>query len=711
MLKVGIIGTGIVAREHAHAIAMVPNAATLAAAADTSPERLAEFGKTFGVSRRYGSAAELIADPQVDLVTVATPPSAHEESVIAALEAGKYVLCEKPLAQSLASAERIAAAAARRPGRLSVSYQLRYAPQYRRMLWLIKNGWIGEVEVAVVERHGYIPHSVVGKGGWWGAWDIAGGGVLMTQMIHELDTMIQAMGVPRSVSAEMDTRYTAIESEDWVEAVVRFDGKRIARCAGSVNSGQMRGGLTIKGSGGSISPGTLALNDPSRLAEAVGAGDAALPDTRSPSMWLPARALRKFARKFGTGEKQVLTGHAMLYSDIVRSIAASGPLPIPASEAMKSLQLCAGAYEAAITGKEVTLPLGASATTFGGVSKASYETRKRPESKPRPVVVLPKSSVVCIGLIGLDTTHAVTFTKLLHDPGDPFHIPGARVVAAYPGGSSDMNISISRVPGFTSELQNRYGVPIVDAPEKVADASDLVFILSSDGRTHPGLFRAVAGGKPVFVDKPFAVSAADAERIFALADDTKTPVFASSAFRYADDLVAALKSIRAGGERIKSCRIRTWLPIEPTQGRYFWYGVHGAEMLLATMGQGVAAVEAKGDANQDTINVWHDDGRESCIVGARVDQTFHVSIETERRRLEIDLASSSASLSARMLWSALDVLTQGRFPRIWRATEVGSVSGNRPGRDLDPTSAETMEVVRLLDAAQRSYSSRQKVTI
>ena len=155
-MKVGIIGTGAIAREHARAIATVPASATLVAACDVSPAQLAAFADDFGVARTYSSFVELIADPNVELVAVATPPAMHEEAVIAALEAGKFVLCEKPLAHSLASAERIAAAAAKHPGKLSVCHQLRFDPRYRRMLWLANNGWIGEIQEAVVERHGYI---------------------------------------------------------------------------------------------------------------------------------------------------------------------------------------------------------------------------------------------------------------------------------------------------------------------------------------------------------------------------------------------------------------------------------------------------------------------------------------------------------------------------------------------------------------------------
>ena len=89
---------------------------------------------------------------------------------------------------------------------------------------------------------------------------------------------------------------------------------------------------------------------------------------------------------------------------------------------------------------------------------------------------------------------------------------------------------------------------IMDTPEDVAEACDLVFILASDGRLHPALFRAVAGrGKPVFVDKPFAVSASDAKEMFTLAAETGTRVFASSAFRYADGLVNCAEFDPASG--------------------------------------------------------------------------------------------------------------------------------------------------------------------
>src|SRR5262249_2365180 len=155
----------------------------------------------------------------------------------------------------------------------------------------------------------------------------------------------------------------------------------------------------------------------------------------------------------------------------------------------------------------------------------------------------------------------------------------------------------------------------MDTPEAVADVCDLVFILASDGRLHPGLFKTVAGhGRPVFIDKPFAISTHDAREIFEVARNTRTPVFGWSGFRYCDGLVAALGEIRDAGEKVKSCVVRCWLPIQSTQGRYFWYGIHGAEMLVASVGDDIDEVEASAASDEDVIIVRHGDNRESRII-------------------------------------------------------------------------------------------------
>ena len=718
MLRIGIIGTGLIAKEHAQAISMLSGVARVVAAADVNLGRLESFCKDFPVAKCYENPSDLIADREVDLVAITTPPAVHEVLTVTALDADKYVFCEKPLAHSLASAIRIAEADARHPGRLTVSHQLRCDASFRRLVWLCRNNWIGDIQSASVERHSYIPPAGQGKNSWWGSWETAGGGVLITQLIHEIDLLLLVMGSPVSVSAVMDTRYTGIKSEDYVEATIRFESGSNARCVASVNSGHLGGGFTIHGSTGTVGmPWNFTTNNPSHASRAIEELDRALPDTCPASSSLLNRVSRSFARRLGVKANPPLTPHAHLYQQIAQSIQSGKPLPISPAEALGPLELCFAAYESALSGKEVRLPLNSSSTVYMGVSKEQYEERScSREQTDRKVIqtsaTRPNDNAVRVGIVGLDTTHASTFASILHDANNPFHIPGAKVVAAYPGGSPDMPISISRVSGFTNELRDNYGIAILNSVEDVAEVCDLVFILAADGRTHPSLLRRVASfGKPVFVDKPIATSASDAQDMIALAAEAGVRVFASSAFRYADGLVEALNSIREAGEQVKTCTVHYWLQIQETQGRYFWYGIHGAEMLLAIMGQGVREVEASGNAELDCITVWHDDERQSTIKGSTSNGMFQVNIETDKRKLNIDLSSSMPSLSARVLWAALDVLTDGRYPRLWSATPVGSVSGPRPARTFDPDNSETLEIVRLLDAAQQSHSLRQRILV
>jgi perosamine synthetase len=386
MLRVGIIGTGIVANDHARAISLTGGAATLVAAADIVPERLQCFCDAFDVPRSYRDAAKLIADADVDLVAIATPPSAHESQVLMALNGRKHVFCEKPLAHSLASAVRIAEAEHRHPGQLSVSYQFRYDTPFRRLLWLCQNGWIGEIQSALVARHSHIPNYDHRKDTWWGSWDVAGGGVLVTQLIHELDFLLLTMGRPMSVSADMDTRYTRIESEDYVEATIHFEGGRIAQCFASVNSGYLGGGFEIKGSYGTVGlPGGFSADGRGWLSEAIRAVDRALPDTRPAYASIFSSGLARLGLR-GLKNKPELTPRARLYLEIARSFENGTSLPVCANEALSSLELCMAMYESAITGSEIELPLGPKSAVYNGVLKELYDARKCSRNKWASVV-------------------------------------------------------------------------------------------------------------------------------------------------------------------------------------------------------------------------------------------------------------------------------------------------------------------------------------
>src|SRR5580704_4903956 len=128
------------------------------------------------------------------------------------------------------------------------------------------------------------------------------------------------------------------------------------------------------------------------------------------------------------------------------------------------------------------------------------------------------------GIIGLDTSHVVAFTKLLNAPTPKPELAGVRVVAAYPGGSPDIPSSRDRVAGFTRELRDKFGVTIVGSIDELLASVDVVLLESVDGRPHLEQARPILRArKPVFIDKPVAGSLADAVQIFELAREERSP--------------------------------------------------------------------------------------------------------------------------------------------------------------------------------------------
>lgn len=226
-----------------------------------------------------------------------------------------------------------------------------------------------------------------------------------------------------------------------------------------------------------------------------------------------------------------------------------------------------------------------------------------------------------IGMIGLDTSHVVAFTQLLNNPQAKNHIAGARVVAAYKGGSPDIKESASRVEGYTRQLENQYGVKIVDSIEALCQQVDVVMIESVDGRPHLAQARPVIlAHKPVFIDKPVAGSLRDAIAIYRLARENQVPCFSSSSYRFYDSMVA-LKKINAG--QIRGAISYGPSSLEPHHPDLFWYGVHATEALFTVMGTGCESVVRTTTPDTDVVTGIWSGGRVGTLRGLRNQATPH----------------------------------------------------------------------------------------
>lgn len=219
-----------------------------------------------------------------------------------------------------------------------------------------------------------------------------------------------------------------------------------------------------------------------------------------------------------------------------------------------------------------------------------------------------------VGMIGLDTSHCLHFARILNNPDDPKHVPGCRVVMVYPKGSPDIESSVSRVPGYTEQIQ-KLGVKVVhDLDQMVADV-DAVLLETNDGRPHlEQVIPVLKAGKPCFIDKPIAGSLVDCITIFRLADHYNARLFSSSSLRYGKNTQA----VRNGSiGDVTGCDTYSPCALEKTHPDLFWYGIHGVESLFTVMGPGCRQVtRTQTEDYEHVTGIWND-GRIGTFRGIR----------------------------------------------------------------------------------------------
>ncbi|WP_010269837.1 Gfo/Idh/MocA family protein [Paenibacillus senegalensis] len=293
-----------------------------------------------------------------------------------------------------------------------------------------------------------------------------------------------------------------------------------------------------------------------------------------------------------------------------------------------------------------------------------------------------------LGMIGLDTSHVVAFADLLHNSSHEYHVPGAQIVVAYPGGSPDFELSISRVEGFTTKLKEEHGVQIVDSLEAVAEQSDAILLESVDGRVHLEQLQAVVGyGKPIFIDKPLTLSSASAQEMYDLAEKHNVPLMSASAVRYAEGLQEVLANGESGG--IIGMDVYGPMAIQPTQPGLFWYGIHTVEMLYAALGRGCVSVSSTHNDDHDLVVAEWSDGRVATLRGNRKgNNQFGALVHREKATQFVDVYANPKPYYASLLEKVMGMFTGGEVP-------------------IDPK--ESIEVIRFIEAANESRETGKKV--
>ncbi len=220
-----------------------------------------------------------------------------------------------------------------------------------------------------------------------------------------------------------------------------------------------------------------------------------------------------------------------------------------------------------------------------------------------------------LGMIGLDTSHAPAFVKLINQDATAEDSIKMKVVAAYPGGSEDLAASRDRVEGFTEQIREM-GVEIVDSIESMLPKVDAVLLESVDGRKH--LQQAVPvfqAGKPLFIDKPLAADLTEAIAIDLAAKKFNSRWFSSSSLRFSPSIFR----YQSQENRAKVQGAFAWSPCstDPTHVDLFWYGIHGVEILYTAMGRGCEqVVQVTTEGADHVVGTWQG-GRIGSFRGIR----------------------------------------------------------------------------------------------
>lgn len=219
-----------------------------------------------------------------------------------------------------------------------------------------------------------------------------------------------------------------------------------------------------------------------------------------------------------------------------------------------------------------------------------------------------------VGIIGLDTSHSIEYSRVLNSDNAPATYEGYKIVAAYPKGSLDIESSVSRIPDYIEKVKGM-GVEIVESIDELLKKTDVVLLETNDGRRHlEQAIPVLKAGKTMFIDKPISASLADGIAIFEAAKHYKVPVFSSSTLRFissAQDVVKGKIGKVLGADTYSPCSI------EKTHPDLFWYGIHGVEILYTVMGTGCKeVVRVHTDGTDMAIGTW-EDGRIGSFRGTR----------------------------------------------------------------------------------------------
>ncbi|HHU79024.1 MAG: Gfo/Idh/MocA family protein [Caldicoprobacterales bacterium] len=343
MIKCAVIGLGAISGAHIEGYLAQEARCRVVALSDMRRENITRTIERYNLkAAEYTDYKAMLADEEIELVSICTPPGTHKSIATDCLRAGKHVLLEKPMAPSLAECDEIINEAEKAGRIVSVVAQYRYTGQYYRLKKLLdteKAGKMLHIAVDALFWRGQ-PYYYLD---WRGRWETEGGGCTLNHAVHFIDQLIWLAGMPRRVAAFMNNvAHDNSEVEDISEAVLQFENGMVGRITSSLLHHGEKQGLSIQTDKGSIGVPFQPLS--SKTLENGFPQDA--PEQ--------AEILRN---EFESVELPQFQGHSGQIDDVLSAIEGKESQYVTGTEARNALELILAIYKSAAAQTIVELPL------------------------------------------------------------------------------------------------------------------------------------------------------------------------------------------------------------------------------------------------------------------------------------------------------------------------------------------------------------------
>jgi predicted dehydrogenase len=341
-LGFGIIGCGVIAPFHADSI-VAAQGAEIVAVCDIIPEKAKAFAAKYHVKHVYRDLEEMLKQDDVQAVSVCTPSGRHAEHGIAAAQAGKHIMCEKPLDVTLGKIDALIGAADENRVKLAGIFQRRTYPTSHLVRQAVRSGKLGKLVLGDCYQKLFRSHEYYASGDWRATWELDGGGALMNQGVHGIDLLLWIMGKVSQVTAYTRHLVRNIAVEDTAVAILEYETGALGVIQGatSVTPGEPTR-WEFHGD-----DGTLILTE-STITKWHCGGETEPPET-PPMDTGPGGVSDPTA--IGAG------GHMMLIQDLVNAIREDRDPMIPGREARRAVELILAIYQSQCEGRPIQLPL------------------------------------------------------------------------------------------------------------------------------------------------------------------------------------------------------------------------------------------------------------------------------------------------------------------------------------------------------------------